>query len=195
MKKNLKPLIIFIYTFLLAFIIYFFSVSNYEFIGYTIVVGFLFYFLLRLDKTYNFPVYSLWLFIGWVIMHMFGGGLYVKGEKLYALVLINLIGDPFFILRYDRFIHAYCYFAFSILIYYILKKHIKGKDSVLLIFTILSAIGIGLLNEVIEFGMVIFADAGQAVGGYYNTALDVVFNLIGAILGTLFVRKVSNKSQ
>jgi hypothetical protein len=35
--------------------------------------------------------------------------------------------------------------------------------------------------------MVIFADAADAVGGYYNTALDLVFNLVGAVLGILFV--------
>ena len=65
----------------------------------------------------------------------------------------------------------------------------------LIVFAILSAIGIGLLNAVIEFGMVIFADAADAVGGYYNTALDLVFNLIGAIIGAVFVSRVLDEKN
>lgn len=41
--------------------------------------------------------------------------------------------------------------------------------------------------------MVVFFDAGKAVGGYYNTALDLIFNLIGATLGTAFSNKILNK--
>ena len=85
----------------------------------------------------------------------------------------------------------YVFIAIASVIYFMLKKHMKkGQDNALIVFTILAAIGVGLLNEVIEFAMVVFADAGEAVGGYYNTALDLVFNLIGAILGAFFAQKV-----
>ena len=74
-----------------------------------------------------------------------------------------------------------------------LKKHFKeGQTKALIIFTILAAIGVGLLNEVVEFGMVVFADAADAVGGYYNTALDLVFNLVGAVMG-VFIAKEFDK--
>jgi hypothetical protein len=64
---------------------------------------------------------------------------------------------------------------------------ISGKA--LAIVSILVASGIGMMNEVIEFGLVIWADAAAEVGGYYNTALDLVFNFIGALLGPLYARK------
>jgi len=114
---------------------------------------------------------------------------YIKGTRLYDLVLIPLLGDPFFILKYDQFVHAYCYVAIGILVYFSLKKHFDSHKTALAVFSVLAAVGIGLLNEVIEFGMVIFADAADAVGGYYNTALDLVFNLLGAIIGVLAVSK------
>ena len=123
---------------------------------------------------------------------MAGGLIMIGKTRLYDLILIDILGDPFFILRYDQLIHAYCYFTISILVYFVLKRYIKKDGKVLLTITILSALGIGLLNEVVEFGMVVFADAADAVGGYYNTALDLVFNLIGSIIGPLFARKFLN---
>ncbi len=180
------------YLFLAVLLIYFILRGNYEFIGYAVVVGLLYFVVLKLDKKYNLPVYSIWLFVAWIFMHLLGGSVYIAGTKLYDLVLINLIdrGGEFVILKYDQFVHAYCYFAFSIIIYYILQKHMKsGQKSALVIFAILSALGIGLLNEVIEFGMVLFAGAADAVGGYYNTALDLVFNLIGALVGVFWVSR------
>lgn len=189
MKKSLKFQIFLTYAFILAMLIYFVSIGNYEFIGYAAVVGLLFYIIIFLDKKYDFPASSIWFFSGWVVLHFLGGAVYIGDTKLYDLLLINIFngGGEFMILKYDQFVHAYCYFAFSILIYFILKKHMKSnKGPALVVFTILSAIGIGLLNEIIEFGMVIFADAAEAVGGYYNTALDLVFNLIGALMGPIY---------
>jgi hypothetical protein len=198
MKKSLKLPTILIYTFLVILTAYFISKLNYEFIGYAVVVGFLYYMVLKADKKYDFPASAVWLFAIWIAMHMLGGSVYIGGTRLYDLVLINIFngGGEFMMLKYDQFVHAYCYFAISILIYFVLKKHMKsGQKAALVTFTILSAIGIGLLNEVIEFAMVVFADAAEAVGGYYNTALDLVFNLIGAILGSFYAYKIIDKKK
>jgi len=192
MKKSLKLPTFLIYAFLIILLTYFITKGNYEFIGYATVIGLLYYALLRADKTYNFPPSTIWLFAIWIAMHMLGGSVYISGTRLYDLILINIFngGGEFMLLKYDQFVHAYCYFAISILIYFMLKKHMKSNQNAALItFTILASIGVGLLNEVIEFAMVIFADAAEAVGGYYNTALDLVFNLIGAIIGTFYANK------
>lgn len=191
MRKEVKLVSILTYVFLAALLVYFVMIANYEFIGYAVVVGILFYLILKLDENYKFPVVSIWLFAVWIVSHMLGGLVYIGGVRLYDLVLIPIIGEPFFILRYDQLIHAFCYFAIVILVYFVLKGNMKkGSGIVLSVFAVLVAIGIGLLNEVIEFGMVVFADAGAAVGGYYNTALDLVFNLVGALIGVVFVRRV-----
>lgn len=189
MKKELKIVTCLTLIALVGFLIKAILARNYEFIGYWIVLVILYLLVLSMDKKFNFPLIAPILFSIWSISHMAGGLIKIGKTRLYDLVLIPIIGDPFFILRYDQLIHAFCYFAISILVYFVLKSYMKKRTSAIIAFSILSALGIGLLNEVIEFGMVIFADAADAVGGYYNTALDLVFNLIGAILGSFFARK------
>jgi|TARA_B100002003_G_C13830299_1_gene408141 putative membrane protein len=193
MKKGVKILSYLMGAFLIVFLGYFILQGNYEFSGYSLIAGILFYVLIWANKYYDIPLTALWLIAIWIILHMLGGSVYIGGTKLYDLLLVNLFngGGEFMILKYDQLIHAYCYIAIASVIYFMLKKHMKkGQDNALIVFTILAAIGVGLLNEVIEFAMVVFADAGEAVGGYYNTALDLVFNLIGAILGAFFAQKV-----
>ncbi|MBT3397494.1 DUF2238 domain-containing protein [archaeon] len=195
MKKRLIFTASAVYIFLAILLVYFITKSNYEFIGYTVIVGLLFNAVLYANKHYNFPLLGIWLVAIWGVLHLFGGSIYIGGTRLYDLILINIMGPPFFILKYDQFVHAFCYFAFAIIVYYMLKKHMKPKQTVALItFTILAAAGIGMLNEVIEFGMVIYAGAAEAVGGYYNTALDMVFNFIGAIIGAFYSGTILDRS-
>ena len=189
MRKELKFIVNLTYLFLVGILIYNISLGNIEFLGYAIFVGLLYFILIKADDYYKFPPYSIWLFSIWIITHFLGGAVHIGGTRLYDLILIPLLDAPYHILRYDQLIHTYTYIAISILIYFMLKKHFKeGHNKSLITFSILAAIGIGLLNEVIEFGMVIFADAADAVRGYYNTALDLVFNLLGAIIGVWFVK-------
>lgn len=197
-KGRLLPTIL-TYFFILVMLIYFISIGNYEFIGYAVVVGLLYYVLLLADKKYDFPLISIWLFSIWIVSHFLGGAVYIGEIRLYDFILMNIydgthISSELVLLKYDQLIHLYCYFTISILVYYMLKYHFK-KDQKwsLVIFTILAAIGIGVLNEVIEFAMVLFAGAAEAVGGYYNTALDLVFNLVGAILGVFFSKSFLDK--
>ena len=180
---------------LLGFLVKAIAIKNYEFIGYWIVLVILFLVVIKLESKFKFPSWSLVLFAIWSIGHMAGGLIMIGNTKLYDLMLIHVLGDPFFILKYDQVIHTFCYFAISILVYFVLKKYIKKSSSVLIVFSALAALGIGLLNEVIEFGMVIFAGAADAVGGYYNTALDLVFNLIGALFGPIFAHKISKNEN
>ena len=195
MKKGVKILSWFMAIFLIAFLSYFVIRGNYEFSGYGVVAGLAFFVLIWANEYYDLPLASLWLFAIWVILHLLGGSVYLGGTRLYDIVMINLyngasVSPEFVILKFDQFVHAYCYFAFSIVIYFLMKKHMKPKQNkALIVFTILAALGVGLINEIIEFSMVIFADAGNMVGGYYNTALDLVFNFIGAVIGTLFARR------
>jgi putative membrane protein len=49
----------------------------------------------------------------------------------------------------------------------------------------LASIGIGALNEVIEFSVVVLFTSG--VGDYFNNALDLVFNAAGALISVLYM--------
>lgn len=198
MRKPLIAPTIFTALISLIFLVYYISIKNYEFSGYIVVISILYLILIRLDKKYSFPPISIWLFSIWLLLHMLGGSIYISQTKLYDLLLLNIFngGGEFVILKYDQLIHAYCYLAFSIIIFFMLKKHFRpDQTTILIIFSILAASGIGMLNEIIEFAMVVFADAAKAVGGYYNTALDLVFNLIGAIIGSLMAPKIKQYKQ
>jgi uncharacterized membrane protein YjdF len=192
MRKGVKLLSYLMGIFLVVFLGYFVLIGNAEFAGYGLIAAALFFGLVWADKYYEFPVVVLWLVAIWVIMHMCGGGVYIGDVKLYDFMLLDIFdgGGEFVILKFDQFVHFYCYVAISAVVYFMLKRHMKKKQDVaLIVFSILAAVGVGLLNEVIEFAMVVFADAGEAVGGYYNTALDLVFNLIGGIAGAIVAWK------
>ena len=73
----------------------------------------------------------------------------------------------------------------------ILNLQLNTKKA-LFVFSVLAGLGIGALNEMIEFSMVVLANAGAAVGGYYNNALDLIFNFIGNIIGAWIASKSKN---
>jgi uncharacterized membrane protein YjdF len=55
------------------------------------------------------------------------------------------------------------------------------------VYPVLGAMGLGALNEMIEFSAVLMVPDTN-VGGYYNTALDLVFNALGAVIAMVLVR-------
>ena len=72
-------------------------------------------------------------------------------------------------------------------------QKIASKDAsgaVVCVVTILAASSIGALNEIIEF-LAVVALGTDGVGGYTNTAIDLVANLLGAIVGTLYMYATS----
>lgn len=189
MNKKILSLSITGALIILGFLFYFISIGNYEFIGYALFVGILLSLILYSDKYINYPSFVLWIFVFWIFLHFGGGAFYIDGIKLYDLILIDLIGSPYDILKYDQLIHAYCYFSISMLAYCVAKNKFKKIDLTVKILIIMIALGISGINEIIEFGMVIWADAAEAVGGYYNTLMDMVMNLLGSIIGVALISK------
>lgn len=55
------------------------------------------------------------------------------------------------------------------------------------IVLVMAGLGIGALNEILEF-VVSICVPGSGVGGYINTSLDLCADLIGAILALLYIR-------
>ncbi len=190
----MKILAILMALFIVPLLLFFLIQGNLEFTGYGIGVSFLVLLVFWLNEKYKFPQILLWLFSIMIVLHFLGGIVYIGGTRLYDLMLINLIGEPYFILKFDQAFHTFCYFIVAIIAYYILRKHAKKSTRYrLMIFAVLIALGVSLLTEMLEFVMVIVADAAEAVGGYYNTALDLVSNLIGAVLGAIYVRTFIDK--
>jgi len=189
-KKGEWLLIVFNFIYIIGFLFYYLSIGNYEFIWYIAIMLVLFGLVgFTLRKT-NFNYLILWGLSIWGLLHVLGGGLIVKGEVLYALELIPIwVTENFYVLKYDQFVHCYLYFVMVFVIWSLLKKELVKGSNLYLIYplVVLCSVGIGALNEIAEFiPVLLFEETG--VGGYYNTAWDLVFNFIGAVLGVVVLK-------
>jgi hypothetical protein len=120
---------------------------------------------------------------------MAGGGFKYDGRVWYAFILLDLVKEPFYILRYDQALHFFFYFVAALFAYPIMKTYFRSSKKLpLIIFSILAVTGIGSLNESIEFSAYVFYER-TGVGTFINNSLDLIFNFIGAIVGTLYASK------
>ena len=142
----------------------------------------------KTDRYFKYERLGLWLFNVWLILHILGGLASYKGIRFYDLIVLDLVGGPYHILKYDQFVHFYCYLVIAILMWSVIRKIAKPDANriTVCVVNVLAASSIGAINEVIEFMAVVMLDS-QGVGGYTNTAIDLVANFIGAIAGTLLM--------
>ncbi len=167
--------------------------QNFEFLFYGLTTLILVALLHVGDKHFHFSHKVLWGFNLWIVLHILGGLLPVGDSVLYSLVIIDLVGEPYSILKYDQLVHAYCYFIAALLIWHIVCSISLPDASFmsLAMITVLAASGIGGLNEIIEFLATVFIPDTN-VGGYENTAIDIVSNLLGACLAVVFFKPEPN---
>ncbi len=128
----------------------------------------------------------------WAALHLAGGGVYLpSGLRLYDWVMIPIVnnGPEWQILKYDQFAHIWGFGAAVLLIRCLLENHLKkpivGKAS-LIIVLVTASMGLVALNEIIEF-IAATSLAKDGVGGYVNTSLDLVSNMLGAILAVIYL--------
>ncbi len=151
--------------------------ANHEFILYSAVVAVLFALLIVTQRRTNFSPIILGGLTLWGIMHMAGGNIRVNDDVLYSLQLIPVI------LRYDQLVHFLGFGTATLVCHHMLKPYLKPEPnrwSVLAILIVLMGMGVGALNEIIEFVAVLIVPE-TGVGGYENTLWDLVFNTLGAI--------------
>jgi putative membrane protein len=192
-KLNLTTIINIIL--LLSFTVHFMIIGSYEFLLYAVTLFILIYLIEMSDKFFNYSNLAKGGFTVWLLLHLAGGGLKIAGTRIYDIILIDLIKAPYHILKYDQMMHMLSFFVMTLFVYSIILSisDKKANKWVIILIAFLGGLGIGAINEVIEFVAVIFFDAAQAVGDYYNTALDLVFNTIGALAAVLFASKTQKK--
>ena len=163
--------------------------GNLEFLGYIATMAVLIALVARSLTWASYPHAMLWALSLWGLAHMAGGGIPVGNGVLYGVTLIPLMSDgEMTILKYDQLVHA---FGFGItawvLWHLLLRAHpsLAGSRAAL-VYPALAAMGLGAVNEIIEFAATIaFAETG--VGGYVNTGLDLVFNALGALVAVTLI--------
>ena len=169
----------------------FFSRKNYEFVMYVGVIMFFLVLIIATNKKVNYPNFVLWGLTLWGFLHMLGGGLLLKGGamRLYELILIPL-SSTYPIFKYDQFVHIIGFGVATLVMFVLLKPLLKPnweKWTSISIVMIMAGFGVGALNEMIEFiATVLVPETG--VGGFINTSLDLVADLIGAILAMSYIR-------
>ena len=194
--KKEQILVFLVHTVALSiFTFLFLSRQNYEFLLYVGVILTVMFLILWSNARVNYPVNLLWGLTIWSIIHMAGGGIYFNGTRLYDTILIPIVGAPYFIFRYDQMAHIFGFAVATLLMFTIMKPILDKKlqkYSAMSVLLVMAGMGAGALNEVIEFfAVVIIGSTG--VGDYYNTALDMVSNLVGCLLALIYILKVEIK--
>lgn len=172
--------------------VYFLIKQNPEFLIYAATLVILIGLLAWADRTMKFQPIAKWGFLAWMLMHMAGGSLYIGETRLYDLILLPIIGEPYSILKYDQFVHFFCYVVFTGLMFSVLKMITRPAPNRFLfsLILVLAASSVGAFNEIIEFAAVVFFGS-TGVGGYHNTCIDLIMNLLGSTCAaTILWRKI-----
>jgi len=195
LRKSQKPILAFNIAFLSCFTLLFLSRENYEFVLYIAVITFFLILILLTNDKVNYPDDILWGLSLWGFLHMTGGGIKVGGKIVYELILVD-INKSYGIFRYDQFVHIVGFAVATLLMYHLIKPLLKDnieKWTALSIVIIMAGLGVGALNEIIEFAATVLVPE-TGVGGYINTSLDLVADLIGAIIAmAIIIRKEKTK--
>ncbi len=197
--KEHTTLSLFTLLYVVCFGSYYLYAGNYEFIWYVAVLVFFMGLIGATLKMSQLPPYLLWLLSLWGLLHMAGGGIKVGGQVLYAYVIYPFINQgELLVLRYDQFVHAFGFGVAALVLHFLLSRKINGSLTPFWFsFTVLlGAMGLGVVNEIVEFVAVLLVPNG--VGGYFNTVLDLIFNTIGALIALLtlsFFRSPKNSSS
>ena len=196
LRKNQIPIVVVNVLLLVVFTFIFMMRKNYEFMFYICEIIFFLLIIIASNRKVQYPNDILWGLTAWVAMHLSGGGLYVGGTKLYDVILIPL-SDAYKILKYDQVVHAFGFAVATLVMYQLLKLQLKDGPRAWIsisILVVMAGLGAGALNEIIEFSATVIASS-TGVGGYINNALDLVFNLVGAIVALIFIRLRESRAE
>ncbi|MFW6283388.1 MAG: DUF2238 domain-containing protein [Minisyncoccales bacterium] len=188
-KKGQLPILISIVLLIIIFSYLSLERKNYEFLMYIGIIIILAGIFIITNKKSKISNRVLWGMVLWAFMHMSGGLLFIKDQKLYTIVLIDLfkIGNET-VFRYDQLVHIVGFGIATYLIYELIRDYLNDKTNwkILSMVLIFAGMGIGVVNEILEFiAVVILPETG--VGGYENTLLDLISNTIGAIIVVIFI--------
>jgi hypothetical protein len=135
--------------------------------------------VVALHVRVGFSELTLWGLVGFGLGHLAGGMVPVGDGILYQWWLVEDL------LRYDNLQHAWGFGFVGRATWEALRPRLVPRDEdlpfVAFFVVVLGAAGLGAVNEVLEYVMTLVL-AETNVGGYDNTARDLVANLVGGVL-------------
>lgn len=170
---------------------------NLEFVYYSAWMVVFILGVITLDRRVGVPTVLIWLLMGWTVAHLVGGTLPVPErfvEEGRPHTLYNLRLAPW-LPKYDQVVHCLGFMVATLTAWTGLRATYvtagaSGPPRIgfgLSLAIVLIGMGLGAMNEVIEFvATVIFPDTN--VGGYDNTGWDLVSNLTGCIIAVVIIR-------
>lgn len=167
---------------------------NTEFLFYIAIVMVLGGVVYAVHRRANFSAPLLWALSLWGLLHMMGGLVPIPAnwptegaQVLYSLWLIPGI------LKYDNPVHAYGFAVATWACWEALShtSNVKPTKGILTLCA-LGGMGLGSVNEIIEFAAVLLIP-GTNVGGYVNTGWDLVANAVGSIVTVMCIGCFSKK--
>ena len=123
---------------------------------------------------------------------MAGGLIELDGDR----VLYNAVLAPH--LRYDNVVHFFGFGTAGVAMWEALSsRFMRPEPSPLAAGVVvwLFGMGIGALNEVVEFAIALNVEESN-IGGYLNTGRDLVANMLGAALaGAIVARRAQRRTR
>ena len=173
--------------------------GNTEFVMYTVVMVVLIVLVLWADRRVRFSKPVLWGLAVWGLLHMAGGTIKVgTAEDGTRLVLYGLRVAEW-MPRYDQVVHAFGFCMATLASWEALCAGVRPIGRLratpgLAFGAMLMGMGLGALNEVVEFTAVLLLPHTN-VGGYINTGWDLVSNMAGAGIAAVVLWARDLKSE
>ncbi len=188
---GLGGILLFTGAYLVAAAVWIVVAGNYEFLAYIAILLLLAGVVWVVHRRIDLPRALIACLSAWGALHMAGGLVPLPADWPVGdgpAVLYNWhIAGPYF--KYDQVVHAFGFGVTTWLCWVGLRSLAPGIAPGLgaLTLCVAAGTGFGALNEVIEFIITLLVPDNN-VGGYVNTALDLVYNLLGAVLAALTIR-------
>lgn len=179
-KQNVEKFIVY-FTFIYTAV---FSLNallrgNIEFIYYTALMILSISLILFIHRRMHFyPIVLLSLsLVG--LLHLLGGNWMIGDARLYDTYFI----PDFF--KYDNLVHmigsgVMVMLAHALLTPVLDDRFEHTRKGYFIVLLVVVGMGLGAINELVEFIAVLIFDVSKQVGDYTNTLLDLVFNTIGS---------------
>lgn len=189
LKANANPArfgaLLFTVAYTIAAGLYFAAEGNQEFLGYIAVIVALVLVggvVLLYQKV---PAWLMWLLAIVGLLHLLGAAVKVNGDILYNYVPFPIENPTgLTIIKFDQIVHSFASGVAALVAYCFLLRQSTFGAVGLFVLAGLASLGTGAINEVIEFTAKLTIP-NTDVGGYYNTAMDLTVNTLGAVIALL----------
>lgn len=180
-----KMVMLFTFIYILTFSYYSFIRGNIEFVFYSFLLLLFLNVGIYIHKKVQLPEFIVIGFSLFGLFHILGGNITIKEIRLYDMEFF------YGIIRYDNIIHiigsSLVALVLNVVFFFIVEKNQKIILPLYYFALFLMTLGTGVLNEIIELIAVIFFNAHNQVGDYFNNAVDLVFDSVGALLSILMI--------